>query len=101
MTLIDVNPYAPPIESPAKSDDPLVVANARLARPATALIVMASTQSVFASIILVCGIARPGRGEQDQKMWVKHRLAAASLCYGEAQLRVETDRYRLGFGIGF
>ena len=39
------------------------MAKVRLARPATALIVMASTQSVFASIILVCGIvdllARP------------------------------------------
>ncbi len=53
--MIDSNPYAAPTTNINPTFDIVEIAKRRLARPATALIAMASTQSVFAAILLVCG----------------------------------------------
>lgn len=47
------NPYAPPISNVPRSVDDRDAIKARVSRPATALIVMASIQSVFLAIYLV------------------------------------------------
>jgi hypothetical protein len=55
IPLVDSNPYAAPTTIIESAFEIVDKAKPRLARPATALIVMASTQSVFAAIVLVCG----------------------------------------------
>ncbi|MCY2983981.1 MAG: hypothetical protein NTY15_10115 [Planctomycetota bacterium] len=54
-SLIDPNPYAAPTTSVERTLDIVEQAKLRLARPATALVVMASIQSVFPAILLVSG----------------------------------------------
>ena len=53
--MIESNPYAAPTTNAGSTRDNVDIAQSRLSRPATALIVMASTHSVFAAILLVCG----------------------------------------------
>jgi len=48
-----INPYSPPTLAPEIHQDPRELARARLSRPATALIIMASIHSVFVTIVLV------------------------------------------------
>ena len=55
IPLIEFNPYAAPTTQVDLTCDVVEKAKPRLARPATALITMASTHSVFAAIFLVCG----------------------------------------------
>ena len=50
------NPYEPPIINDAKAVDPRDAIRARVSRPATALIIMASIQSVFVAIYLVSAV---------------------------------------------
>jgi len=54
--LIDPNPYAAPTTRIDPTLDIVETAKPRLARPATALVAMASIQSVFPAILLVCGM---------------------------------------------
>lgn len=48
-----INPYSPPTTNPELNQDPRDQVKARLARPATALIIIASIHSVFVTIALV------------------------------------------------
>jgi hypothetical protein len=48
-----MNPYAPPNSNDEKEGNPRDAMKARVSRPATALVIMASIQSVFVAIYLV------------------------------------------------
>lgn len=56
------NPYAPPTTNDATVIEPLGAIKARVSRPATALLIMASIQSVFVAIYVVSAVfmVQPG-----------------------------------------
>ncbi|PHQ35867.1 hypothetical protein CEE69_07780 [Rhodopirellula bahusiensis] len=56
------NPYTPPASSAATPANDRDAIKARVSRPATALIVMASIQSVFVAIYLVSAVVVVSRG---------------------------------------
>jgi hypothetical protein len=56
------NPYAPPTNTDAMGVEPLGAIKARVSRPATALLVMASIHSVFVAIYLVSALVMVQRG---------------------------------------
>jgi hypothetical protein len=57
-----MNPYAPSISNPTLRVDSREAIKARVSRPATALIIMASIQSVFVAIYLVSAVVIVVRG---------------------------------------
>lgn len=79
MTTIETNPYASPHENVASDADPTTVIRTRVSRPATALIVMASIQSVFVAIYLVSAAFVVARGESVTLSYVAIAVATVQL----------------------
>ena len=86
------NPYAPPTSSTTLDVDSREAIKSRVSRPATALIIMASTQSVAVAIYLVSGaviVARGGSVSDDifgLAMGVLQFVALLLIAVGAAKL---------------
>ncbi|MEM9644974.1 MAG: hypothetical protein AAF989_08260 [Planctomycetota bacterium] len=76
---LSTNPYTPPRGVSDEELDPATRAKGLLSRPATALIVMSSIQSVLVSIALVSAVVSWSRGNLPSTEWVPIVIATLQL----------------------
>ncbi|WP_238383253.1 hypothetical protein, partial [Rubripirellula obstinata] len=79
VNTIATNPYAPPPEHAVPDADSTTSIRTRVSRPATALIVMASIQSVFVAIYLVSAAVVVARGGSVSHDYVGLAIATIQL----------------------